>query len=72
MNISGYPIEIRAFAADEGSGFLAIFPDLPGCVADGDPIPEPDTGGISGKFVPMWQEPAHPLGATLTRQEGAA
>ena len=30
-----YPIEIRPLSAEEGGGFLATFPDLPGCMADG-------------------------------------
>jgi antitoxin HicB len=30
-----YPITLRPLAKDEGSGWLAEFPDLPGCLADG-------------------------------------
>jgi antitoxin HicB len=30
-----YPITLRPLAKDEGGGWLAEFPDLPGCVADG-------------------------------------
>ena len=30
-----YAIEIRPLTGDEGGGFLATFPDLPGCMADG-------------------------------------
>ncbi len=30
-----YPIEIRPLTDDEGGGFLATFPDLPGCIATG-------------------------------------
>jgi antitoxin HicB len=35
MNATDYPIEIRPLAADEGGGYLASFPDLPGCMSDG-------------------------------------
>jgi antitoxin HicB len=31
-----YPINIRPLTAAEGGGFLATWPDLPGCMADGD------------------------------------
>lgn len=31
-----YPFEIRPLAEDEGGGFLITFPDLPGCMSDGE------------------------------------
>jgi antitoxin HicB len=30
-----YPVTLRPLREDEGGGWLAEFPDLPGCVADG-------------------------------------
>ena len=30
-----YPVEIRPLSLDEGGGWLASFPDLPGCMGDG-------------------------------------
>jgi antitoxin HicB len=30
-----YPVEIIALSEEDGRGFLAIAPDLPGCMADG-------------------------------------
>ncbi len=30
-----YPVTIRPLSKEEGGGYLAEFPDLPGCVADG-------------------------------------
>ena len=35
-----YPIVIRELEHDEGGGFLAELPDLPGCMADGETIEE--------------------------------
>ena len=35
-----YKITIRPLSADEGGGYLAEFPDLPGCIADGDTVEE--------------------------------
>ena len=31
-----YPVEIRPLTPGEGGGWLAMFPDLPGCMGDGD------------------------------------
>ena len=31
-----YPIELRPLAQEDGGGWLATFPDLPGCMGDGD------------------------------------
>lgn len=31
-----YPMELRSLSEAEGGGFLATFPDLPGCMADGE------------------------------------
>ncbi len=39
MKASKYPVEVRPLNPGEGGGFLAIYPDLPGCMADG-PTPE--------------------------------
>jgi antitoxin HicB len=33
---SDYPVLLRALAADDGGGYLAVVPDLPGCLSDGD------------------------------------
>ena len=35
-----YPIAIRPLSSEEGGGYLAEFPDLPGCIADGETIEE--------------------------------
>ena len=31
-----YPVEIRPLSDDDGGGFIAIVPDLPGCMSDGE------------------------------------
>lgn len=31
-----YPVVLRPLSADDGGGWVAIVPDLPGCMADGD------------------------------------
>ena len=35
-----YPFEVRQLSAEDGGGFLVTFPDLPGCMADGETIVE--------------------------------
>ncbi len=39
MNISVYPFTMRPLSAEEGGGWLISYPDLPGCMADGE-MPE--------------------------------
>lgn len=35
-----YPMTIRPLTKEEGNGYLIEFPDLPGCIADGETIEE--------------------------------
>ncbi len=35
-----YPFSIRPLTVEEGGGYLIEFPDLPGCMADGETIEE--------------------------------
>nr|WP_295111455.1 type II toxin-antitoxin system HicB family antitoxin [uncultured Caulobacter sp.] len=36
MPENGYSIVVRPLDAEDGGGFLATVPDLPGCMSDGD------------------------------------
>lgn len=38
MNAHNYPITIRPLSKEEGDGYLAEAPDLPGCIADGETV----------------------------------
>lgn len=38
MTFEDYPFQIAPLSKDDGGGFLVTFPDLPGCMADGDTI----------------------------------
>lgn len=38
--VTGYPCKIRRLTADEGGGYLVTFPDLPGCMSDGETVAE--------------------------------
>lgn len=35
-----YPFQIRELSEDDGGGYLVAYPDLPGCMSDGDTIEE--------------------------------
>ena len=38
MKFEDYPINISPIPVNEGGGYMVSFPDLPGCIADGDTI----------------------------------
>ena len=40
MKLEDYSLNITPIPKDEGGGFMVIFPDLPGCVADGTTMEE--------------------------------
>jgi antitoxin HicB len=35
-----YPFEVRPLSSEDGKGYLVTFPDLPGCMSDGETIEE--------------------------------
>ncbi|MCD4715632.1 MAG: type II toxin-antitoxin system HicB family antitoxin [Desulfobacterales bacterium] len=51
-----YPFEIRSLSQDEGGGYLISFPDLPGCISDGETIEDAIMNGIDA--VHSWVETA--------------
>lgn len=56
MNIGGYPFNIRTLSKGDGGGFLIEFPDLPGCMSDGNTIEEAIANGadaMEGWIVAM-------------------
>ncbi len=46
MKIPDYPFTIRELAPDDGGGFLIEFPDLPGCMSDGETVEEAIANGV--------------------------
>lgn len=97
MDARNYPVEVRPISSDEGGGGLASFPDLPGCMGDGDtpaaaiedaysaatawltvaqqcgdPIPDPGTGGESGRFVTRMPKSMHTRLVARAAQEGVS
>lgn len=56
IKISEYPFTIRHLSKEEGGGYLIEFPDLPGCMSDGETIDEAIENGKDA--VQAWIETA--------------
>ena len=74
---SKYPFEIRPLTDKEGGGWLVTYPDLPGCMSDGETPEEAvangkdaldawiEAAGAMGREIPKPSEP--PSGKFITR-----
>jgi predicted RNase H-like HicB family nuclease len=58
-----YPVIIEPLPQAEGGGFIAIVPDLPGCMSDGD-MPEAALAAVHDA-VAAWVEEATALGRAI-------
>ena len=58
-----YPFTVRPLAADEGGGYLLDFPDLPGCMADGETPEEAIREGTDA--LHSWLETHRELGQPI-------
>lgn len=58
-----YRFTIRPLGADEGGGFLIEYPDLPGCVSDGETIEEAIANGRDAKaaWITAMREAGRPV-----------
>jgi predicted RNase H-like HicB family nuclease len=70
MYIPAYRIEIRSLPADEGGGYLAWVPDLPGCMSDGDSPTEAVQN--AQQAISEWIEEAVRLGHEIPEPSHAA
>ncbi len=74
IKISKYPFTIRHLSNEEGGGYLIEFPDLPGCMSDGETIEEATVNGQDA--VQAWIEAAKemnrpiPIPGELESQSG--
>lgn len=62
MPVPKYPFEIRALTAEEGGGYLISFPDLPGCMSDGETVEEAIASGADAEAAWLqaarkWDDP---------------
>ena len=55
-----YPVFIEPLAAEEGGGFIATAPDLPGCMSDGE-TPEEALANVRDAIA-AWIDEARALG----------
>jgi len=58
-----YPIVIEPLPSEEGAGFLALVPDLPGCMSDG-ASPEEAVANVQDA-IDTWIEAANDLGHAI-------
>jgi antitoxin HicB len=47
--MTDYPFTVRPLTQDEGGGYLIEFPDLPGCMSDGETVEEAIANGMDAK-----------------------
>lgn len=55
-----YPFKISILSPEEGGGYLIEFPDLPGCISDGETLDETIVNGKDALFC--WIETAKQYG----------
>jgi antitoxin HicB len=70
MNLE-YPFEIRPLTHAEGGGYLIRFPDLPGCISDGETPEEALTNGADALegWLETRREQGLPIPAPLSDNE---
>ena len=58
-----YPVVIEPLSSEDGGGYLATVPDLPGCMSDGE-TRELAARNV-GDAIEAWIEEAHTLGRAV-------
>ena len=66
MSELGYKHHISILPIEEGGGYLIEFPDLPGCISDGDTIEEAITNGKDA--ICCWIETAKQHGDEIPQR----
>lgn len=62
---SEYPFTIRHLTLEEGGGYLIEYPDLPGCMSDGENIEQTVKNGEDA--VKCWIEAAEEIGRDIPK-----
>lgn len=60
-----YQIVVEPLPPEDGGGFIATVPDLPGCMSDGE-TPEEAVANVQDAIV-AWIEAAHDLGHAVPK-----
>ena len=63
--IPDYPFTIRKLSKEDGGGFLIEFPDLPGCMSDGDTLEETVANGQDA--LKCWLDAAKKAGREIPK-----
>lgn len=70
MSPQDYEVDIRPLAPDDGGGFIAVVPELPGCFSDGD-TPEQALRSAYDA-IGCWMEAAEEMGRPIPEPRRAA
>jgi predicted RNase H-like HicB family nuclease len=65
MGRPAYPIVIEPLSPEDGGGFLARVPDLPGCMSDGETAAE--AAANVQDAIAVWIEAAEDLGHAIPK-----
>jgi antitoxin HicB len=77
MRPEDYPFEVQPLSNDDGGGYLVTFPDLPGCMSDGDTLEEALHNGLdaaeswlrtAAEFGDPVPKPGYRIGSRLFAQ----
>jgi antitoxin HicB len=60
-----YPVVVQPLKDEDGGGFIATVPDLPGCMSDGE-TPEEALLNVQDAIA-AWIEAAHDMGHTVPK-----
>jgi antitoxin HicB len=69
MKVRGYQVRIESLSEEDGGGFLATLPELPGCSSDGDTEQEA-VAGLS-EAMDSWMAMAQKLGRKVPQPHRA-
>lgn len=58
-----YPFEVKQLSQEDGGGFIVTFPNLPGCMADGETIMEAISNAMDAEE--SWLTTAREFGDTI-------
>ena len=65
VNVADYPFIIRHLTTEDGGGYLIEYPDLPGCMSDGETIEEAIANGSDA--INCWIEAARTIGRDIPK-----
>lgn len=70
MSVQDYEVDIRPLAQDDGGGFIAVVPELPGCFSDGETPEEALRNAYDA--ISCWMEAAEEMGRAVPEPRRAA